>query len=134
LSLFHKLWFLNPYIFATQSCKSLIFQYMNSFRSDNLSFKYQWFTSIIRKFVFVAKTLFLSKYFKYIERDINKNYSIITFQNWALSNVKPVLQRFHSKKFKHFINEKDRRQKSFRCLFHITVFTILSSKTSMDSV
>ena len=65
LSLCHKLWFYNPYIFSTQSCKPLIFQTINSVRSINLSLKYQRFTPSgckdirIGKFVCVAKTQLL---------------------------------------------------------------------------
>ena len=62
LSLCHKLRFSNPVICTTQSRRPLIFQTMNSVRSNNLSLKYQRFTPsscrdiVIRKFKFVAKT------------------------------------------------------------------------------
>ena len=45
LSLCHKLWFSNYYIFGTKCCSSQIFQTMNSVRSNNLSLKYQRFTT-----------------------------------------------------------------------------------------
>ena len=65
LSLCHKLWFSNLFIFATHYCRTYIFQTMNSVRSINLSLKYQRFRpsgckdTDIRKFEFVAKTLLL---------------------------------------------------------------------------
>ena len=61
----HRLWFSNFYIFTTQCRRPLIFQTNNSARSYNISLKYLRLTpsgSIdigIRKFEFVAKTLFL---------------------------------------------------------------------------
>ena len=65
LSLCHKLWLSNPFIFRTQCRRSLIFQTMTSARSNNRSLKYQSFTTLgskekwIRKPEFVAKTQFL---------------------------------------------------------------------------
>ena len=65
LSLCHKIWFSNFYIFATQCRRPLIFQTINSATAYNLSLKYLRFTpsgSIdigIGKFEFVAKTQFL---------------------------------------------------------------------------
>ena len=44
LSFCHKLEFSNIYIFATQCRRPLIFQTMNSVRSNNLSLKNQWYT------------------------------------------------------------------------------------------
>ena len=58
------------YIFATQCRRPLIFQIMNSVRPNNLSLKYQRFTSYdwkdigIRQFVFLRKTQFLYKKIK----------------------------------------------------------------------
>ena len=58
LSFCHKLRISNPYIFAIHCCRPYIFQTINSVRSNNLSFKYQWFTPpgcndiVIRKFEF----------------------------------------------------------------------------------
>ena len=40
----HKFWFYNSYFFATQCCRPLIFQTINSGRSNNLSFKFPRFT------------------------------------------------------------------------------------------
>ena len=54
---FHKLYFSNLYIFATQCRRPLIFQTMNSVRPNNLSLKYQRFTYIDCKDV-------LEKYWK----------------------------------------------------------------------
>ena len=57
--------FSNLYIFATQCRRPLIFQTMNSVRPNNLSLKYQRFTSSdckdigIKQFEFVTKTQFL---------------------------------------------------------------------------
>ena len=65
LSLCHKLRFCNPYIFATQCRRPLIFQTMHSVRSNSLSLKYQGFSPSgcqyigIRKYEFVTKTQFL---------------------------------------------------------------------------
>ena len=42
LSLCHKLWFYNPYIYGTQRFRPEIFQTVNSVRSNNLSLKYQY--------------------------------------------------------------------------------------------
>jgi len=44
LSLCHKLWFSNTYIFAIQWCRPQIFQTINSVRSNNQSLKYLRFT------------------------------------------------------------------------------------------
>ena len=44
LSLCHKLWFSNPYIFTTQCRRPDTFQTVNSVGSKNLSLKYQKFT------------------------------------------------------------------------------------------
>ena len=46
LNLCHKLRFYHLYIFATQCRWPWIFQTMNSVRSNNLSWKYRWFTSL----------------------------------------------------------------------------------------
>ena len=65
LSFCHKLSFSNPYIFVTRWWRPLIFQTINSVRSNNHSLKYQRFTSSDRKvigirlFEFLAKTQFL---------------------------------------------------------------------------
>ena len=65
LTLCHKLWFSNPYIFGFQRRKPLIFQTMTFDRSKNISLKYQRFTTLaskdigIRKSEFVAKSQFL---------------------------------------------------------------------------
>ena len=66
LSFCHKLWFSNSYLaknnLATHSLRPLIFQTINSVRSNSLSLKYQRFTSSgfkdigVRKCKFVAKT------------------------------------------------------------------------------
>ena len=45
LSFCHKLWFSNFNIVATQCHRPLIFQTMNASRSNNVSLKYQRFTS-----------------------------------------------------------------------------------------
>ena len=44
LSLSHKLWFSNPYIFATQFLVPYIFEIKYTVRSNNLSLKYQSLT------------------------------------------------------------------------------------------
>ena len=65
LSFCHKLWFSNSYNLATHSPRPLIFQTINSVRSNSLSLKYQRFTPSgckdieVRKCDFVAKTQFL---------------------------------------------------------------------------
>ena len=62
LSLCHKLWFSNFNIVATQWRRPLIFQTINAVRLNNVSLKYQRFTSLrcrnirITKVKFVAKT------------------------------------------------------------------------------
>ena len=64
-SLYHKLWFSNSYIFAVQCYRHLTFQTMTSVRSNNISLKYQRFTTKgskdleIRKSEFVARTQLL---------------------------------------------------------------------------
>ena len=63
LSLCHKLWFSNFYIFATQWLRPQIFKTINSVRWKNLSLKYQKYTPggknmCIRKSEFVTKTQF----------------------------------------------------------------------------
>ena len=66
LSLCHKLWFSNPYIFGFQHRKALTFQTMTFVRSNNISLKYQRFMTSgskdirIRKSEFVAKSQFLN--------------------------------------------------------------------------
>ena len=75
LSFCNKLTFSKPYIFATWWCKPLIFQTINSGRSNSLNLKYQKFTPSVckdiwvRKFKFVAKTQFL--YIKNNPYDLN---------------------------------------------------------------
>ena len=65
LSFCHKLWFSNSYNLATHSLRPLIFQTINSLRSNSLSLKYQRFTPSgckdigVRKCKFVAKPQFL---------------------------------------------------------------------------
>ena len=44
LNLCHRLWFYNPYIFATQCLRPYLFQTKYTVRSNNLSLKYQRFT------------------------------------------------------------------------------------------
>ena len=39
-SLYHKLWFYNPYIVASQCCRPKIFQTMNYVELNNTSLKY----------------------------------------------------------------------------------------------
>ena len=64
VSLWHKLWFSDEYIFATQ-CRRV-----QSMRSNILGMKYQSFTSFgskdirIQKFEYLAKTQFLYLNFK----------------------------------------------------------------------
>ena len=63
----NKLLFSNFYIFETQCYRLMIFETMNSVRSNSLSLKCHRFTSLgctdigIRKFHFVTKTQFLCK-------------------------------------------------------------------------
>ena len=65
LSFCHKLWFSNPYISASLCRRPLIFQNMNSVRTNNPSLKYLRFRLLgckdigIGKFEFVAKYQFL---------------------------------------------------------------------------
>ena len=65
LSFCHKLWFSNPFVFATQCNRPNIFKTMNSVRLNSISLEYQRFTPSgcevidFRKFEFVAKTQFL---------------------------------------------------------------------------
>ena len=67
LSLCHKLWIFNPYIFGTQCHKSLIFHIYIIWSNKSHSLKCQRFTTLeskdiwIRKSEFVAKTHFLCK-------------------------------------------------------------------------
>ena len=104
LSFCHKLWFSHFNIFTTQC------QTSNSVGSNNLSLKYQWFTSSgfkdieFRKFEFVARTqflysmkckkkfktfLFLSKTFQYEEFRL-KTYKIdVTYsaRSWEILTI-----------------------------------------------
>ena len=52
MTLCHKLWFSNPYIFGFQHRKALTFQTMTFVRSNNISLKYQglrhWVPKILR--------------------------------------------------------------------------------------
>ena len=72
LSFCHKLWYSNPYNFATQCRRPYIFQTMNSVRSNNHSLKYYRLTPSgfkyirIRKFEFVATTNFFVKKLFYL--------------------------------------------------------------------
>ena len=45
LSLCHQLWFSNPYISGFQCRRPVTFQTMTSVRSNNISLKYQMFTT-----------------------------------------------------------------------------------------
>ena len=66
----NRLLFSNFYILAAQCCRLMIFQTINSVRSNSLSLKYQRFKSSgwaaigIRKVEFVAKTQFLFPFLK----------------------------------------------------------------------
>ena len=66
LTLCHKLWFSNPYIFGLQRRKPLIFQTYIFWSNKSRSLKFQKFTTLeskdigIRKSEFVAKSQFLS--------------------------------------------------------------------------
>ena len=72
LTFCHRLWFSNFNIVATQKRRPLIFQTMNAVRSNNVSLKYQRFTSSgykvigFTKIEFVAKSQFqlLADFFK----------------------------------------------------------------------
>ena len=74
MSLCHKHWFSNLYIFGTKCCRPSIFQTMNSVRSNILSLKYQRFTTSGSKdigvwiFGFLAKSQLLSMQFCTIPR------------------------------------------------------------------
>ena len=67
IRLCHKLWFSNPYIFATKCGRLKIFQTMNFVRQFILNVKYKRFTPSgykdigMRKILFAAKTHFLLK-------------------------------------------------------------------------
>ena len=92
LTLCNKLWFSNPYIFGFQRRKPLKFQTMTFVRSNNISLKYQRFTTMgskdigIRKSEFVAKSqfiwvlftiVFIVKFTKKQEKQNTKNQIII---------------------------------------------------------
>ena len=59
LSFCHKLYFSNLYIFATRYRRPLIFQTMNSVKSNNLSLKYHQIVKIKGLDNFVTKTQFV---------------------------------------------------------------------------
>ena len=65
LSLCHKFWYSSPYIFATKCSRPVIFQTINSVRSNSLGLKYKSFTPSgckdkgIINIEFVAKTQIL---------------------------------------------------------------------------
>ena len=63
LSFCHNLWFSNSYNLTTRFPRPLIFQTINSVRTNSLSLKYQISGCLdigVRKYEFVAKTQFLS--------------------------------------------------------------------------
>ena len=72
LTLCNKLWFSNPNIFGFQRRKPLKFQTMTFVRSNNISLKYQRFTTLgskdigIRKSEFVAKSQFIWESWKFV--------------------------------------------------------------------
>jgi len=61
LSLCHKLCFSKSYIFGFQCRRPLIFQTMNSVRSNNISLKYQRFTTLDLKDIVIIKSEFVAK-------------------------------------------------------------------------
>ena len=61
MSLCHKLWFYNPYIFATRCCRPKIFQTMNCYRSNYLSLTLKMFTQSACKEIWIRKLEFVSK-------------------------------------------------------------------------
>ena len=61
LSLYHKLCFSKSYIFRFQCPRPKIFQTMNSVRSNNISLKYQRFTTFGSKDIGIIKSEFVEK-------------------------------------------------------------------------
>ena len=61
LSLCQKLFFSKPYIFATQRWRSWIFQTINSVRSNNISLKYQRFTTLGSEELGIINSEFVTK-------------------------------------------------------------------------
>ena len=84
MSLYKKLRFSNPHIFAIQCRRSYEFQTMNSVTSNYLSLKYQRFrpscckVTQIRKFEFVAKT---KLHFKMREKILKNPRSLFVIIN-----------------------------------------------------
>ena len=103
MSFCHKLWFSNPYIFATQCRRPLIFQTMNHVRPNNISLKHQRFTPLgckdveIRKFEFVVKTHFLLREFlSHIRFHFEfRDYGYNKFLNCSEANI--YFQDFYKK-------------------------------------
>ena len=97
MSLSHKLWFSNLYIFVTQCGRPQIFQTMNSVRWKNLSLKYQRFAPSggknigIRKSEFVTKTQFL-----YMPSSEQNLYGFFLKATWKL------VQQRHGEKLTKF--------------------------------
>ena len=58
LSVCHKPWFSNPYIFATQCRRAQIVKTMNSVWSNNQSLKYKWFTPYGYKDIWIKKKVY----------------------------------------------------------------------------
>ena len=74
LSLCHKLWFSNPYIFGTKFCRPWISQTMNSFGSNNLILKYQRDLEINKKIIINFTIIFKNS--KKIDCKWAKNWSL----------------------------------------------------------
>ena len=95
MSLCHKLWFSNHYIFGTKCCRTYIFQTMNSVESNILSLKYQRFLTSgfqdigVWIFEFAAKAQFLLHFTNLFHRFLS-----FFFQNF-LHRKKPVFSQLN---------------------------------------
>ena len=88
LSLCHKLWFSNPYIYATQCWRPYLFQTMISVISNSLSLNYQGFTqsscknNMIRNFNLWQRLIFL-----YFFTLMHEYFFWVRSKDWALAKL-----------------------------------------------
>jgi len=79
LSLCHKLWFSNPYIFGTQCLRPYLFQTKYAVRSNNLSLKCQRFTSSGSEDIGISKLSLWQKLLSFVNKSMIE--SIISFSS-----------------------------------------------------
>ena len=78
LSFCHNFWFSNPFIFATQCCRTFIFQTKYSVSLNNSSLKYQRFTPSFCKDIGIRIFKFVAKLNSFVMGDCKQNFK----QRW----------------------------------------------------